>query len=102
MTLAQQAAIISDVDFIGRVRQSVTSAALSIVGEAESASAVVDAKRHDLGVKVLNMHIPIDAFIQAVSSQVGDEDDQATITDVAIDGAVSAAWNDIAGVKVTD
>lgn len=101
MTYTQQMAIVVDTTFRARVKQAVIKAAHAIVGEDTSSySAAKAAKRHDLGVTILRGNdVVISSFIFSIASQVGDEDDQADISDGTLDTTVASVWDDIAGVS---
>ena len=101
MTLQQQAACTVDQGFQNRCRQAVYKAATDIVGEDTSGMSAEKAlKRYLLAMKVLaggpNTQT---VFCRAIATQVGDVADPATIIDGDINTAVSAVWDDIAGVK---
>jgi hypothetical protein len=101
MTLQQQAACAVDQGFQDRCRLAVYKGATDIVGEdTSSMSAEKASKRYLLGMKVLAGGPNIlTVFYRAVATQVGDVADPATIVDGDINTAVSAVWDDIAGVK---
>jgi|GEM_PF-4401000 len=102
MSLQQQLNVSQDTTFQGRVRMSAFRAADAVVAEDRQTLGYGEAKatkRHLLGVTVLSgNHTILVSFYSSVAAQIGDVDDQADLTDVQIDTAVDAVWDDIAGV----
>lgn len=106
MSLQQQADVSQDALFQGRVRMSTYRAANAIVGEDWHTAGYSEAKankRHDLGVLVLSgSKSALTSFYNAVAADIGNVDDQATLTDMQIDTSVDSVWDDIAGVSYDD
>jgi hypothetical protein len=104
MSLQQQLNVSQDETFQGRVRMSVFRAANAIVGENPAGMSQAKAsKRHTLGVTVLaGSQAVLAPFYNTVAADLGDVNDQSTITDAAIDVSVDAVWDDIAGVTFAD
>jgi len=89
-----------NVTFQGRVRMSMVHYANVVAVEARTIRNPVDQKRHLLAVQILTSPTTyVNAFTQACIEAGGLLVGSA---DIAIDGAVQASWNSIAGVTPQD
>ena len=105
MTLQQIGTTASDNTFKAKVKAAVYKAAIAIIGEdpATLNSTSQASKRHTLGQRVLQDHNSVlENFYYAVATQVGEVADPGTIADLDIDNAVSALWDDVAGVTYAE
>ena len=104
MTFSQRIAVAADANVRARIIAAFKNAATMIIGEdTSSMSSGKAGKRHDLGFRVLNNHVDVDALVAAVCTQaaVGDLDgpyDDTNPTDTDITNAITAVWDDLAGV----
>lgn len=91
-------------DFIKQVESAMYSAAIAIVGEdGYGSSAGRTAKRHSLGVKILNGDSrALPSFVKAVASNVGDVANPSSLSDATISTSVASVFDDIAGVLFTE
>jgi len=89
--------------FINTLQMSLVNNALQIASERPTAFPTVDAKRNALAVGVLNdVSNYLNRFVLAAIEASGESTLTASSTDAQIDAAISAVWNDIAGVTVRD
>jgi hypothetical protein len=100
MSLEQIGTTAANGPFKAKVKAAVFKAAIAIVGENPAAYTTTRAaKRHNLGQRVLQDHASVlENFYYAVATQVGEVADPSSIADLDIDNAVSALWDDVAGV----
>lgn len=100
MSLTEDKGLAGDSSFMQRIEMAMLLTATQVCGEPVTAKAIVDSKRHDLSVnvtadkdtwKVRFAHITAALGTLLISS-----------TDQQIKDAVSAVWNDIAGVSGAD
>jgi len=85
-----------------KVQAALYKAAVQVVGESTAAMSVAKAsKRHTLGCSILSGG-PLESFVRAVASQIGEVADPATILDATIESSISAVWDDMAGVTNTE
>jgi hypothetical protein len=90
----------SDATFRGRVRMSMVKQAQNVASEARTVRNTVDGKRNKLAVSILNDPASfVDRFTHGAI-------EAGTLTaaslDPAIDAAISAIWNGVAGVAPAD
>ena len=89
--------------FIGLIQMSMINNALQVASEGATAFQNLDSKRHNLAVSVLNNPSAfLNLFVLAAIEASGISTLTASSTDVQIDAAITAVWNDIAGVTVRD
>lgn len=102
MSLLQISETAGDHGFRTKVQAAIYKAAVQIVGEdpaTMSPSKVT--KRHNLGCSVLSSG-SLESFVRAVASQIGEVADPSAIDDLSITNAVTAVWDDMAGVTYAE
>ena len=96
MTYASQENLMSNENYKIKIRQAMVKVALDLVGEAATVVPATDTIRHNLGVEILNnINTHEEAFYRAAVAN-GVLSDSSTDQDFY--NAVSAVYNDIAGV----
>jgi hypothetical protein len=108
MTYAQRIVVANDDGVKNRVIQAFKAAATDILGELIGGNTEEQSrKRQELARRVLQEEISPKALVEAACTQTGVGDLSGTLddtnpTDAVIDTAVSAVWDDLAGVTTQD
>ncbi len=93
----------ANLTFAGRIRMASVRAAEQILAETPNPKANVERKRQALAVSVIqNPTMNLNSFVHATLEYAGISSLTSTSLDSDIDTAISAIWNDVAGVVFGD